>query len=430
MTEPMDTAQDLLARLKSTEDENERLRTAMCEAIHVVECVRRFISGAESVDVLADLLKHTTRLLGIGDAGIITLYNEEEGCDEVIATYNHDWRVLSTIHLRPGQGATGWVYNTQMPRIYNGIDGVASCLDGVEPDKRNTILQSDGRLSSSLICSPLMGRGKVVGVIQIENYGDERQFGEKELDLLSNLVASPLAIALENTGLSALMVHANHQVRDLLSQTVRARDDERARIARDLHDKISQTLASMHIGLLNFRSFAARSEEGAQMLDYIQELDDELQRTIKTTQDLTIDLRPAVLNDCNLIEALRRYMALRIEKAGIQTDVRCDGIDVASLENWLATTLFFVAQEALSNVVRHSGATTVKLRLYCEGNNIVLVIVDDGHGFTTNCYDECSLSLGIQGMEERVAVLGGDLQISSELGLGTTVRARIPRLHE
>lgn len=430
MTRPIDTAQELLAKLNAAEQENERLRTVMREAIHVVECVRRFISGVERVDALADLLKHTTRLLGVGDAGIITLYNEEEGCDEVIATYNHDWHVLSTIHLRPGQGATGWVYNTQMPRIYHGVDGVASCLDGLEPETRNTILQSDGRLSSSLICSPLMGRGKVVGVIQIENYEDERQFGEKELDLLSNLVASPLAFALENTGLSALMVHANRQVRDLLSQTVRARDDERARIARDLHDKIAQTLAGMHIGLLNFHAFAARSAEGAQMLDYIQELDDELQRTIKTTQDLTIDLRPAELNDYDLVEALRRYVALRVEKAGIQADVCCDGIDVASLENWLATTLYFVAQEALSNVVRHSGASTVKLRLYCEGKNVVLTVADDGCGLTTNYYDECSLSLGILGMEERVAVLGGELQISSEPGQGTTVQASIPRWHE
>jgi len=420
------TNKALIEKLELVEKENERLRAIMRESLYVIECVNRFANGTNDVRALEEIIRHATKLLGIGDAGLISLYNEEDGHDEVVATYNHDWHVLSKIHLRPGQGATGWVYNSGIPRIYHGVDGVVSCLDDLESSTRSLILSSDGKLSSSLICSPLIAHDKVIGAIQIENYSDERQFGEEESNILQSMVAYPLAIALENTGLNTLMLHANRQVRELLNQTVRALEEERARIARDLHDKIAQTLAGLHIALLNFQTFASKSSEGAQMLDYIRELDDELRQTIITTQNLTVDLRPMALNDHDLMEALKRYMKLRVEKAGIQATIRYKGMNRVNLEDWLSTTLYFIAQEALSNVVRHSGASAVELRLQNEGSSVMLIVKDDGCGFEIDRDAECSLNLGLQGMEERLAVLGGNLWISSKLGEGTEIRACIP----
>jgi signal transduction histidine kinase len=430
MSEPIavkdSTVAHLAERLKAVEEDNRHLHTFMRESQFIFDCIRRFTYGIDDTLALEDIIEHATKLLGIGDAGIITLYDEGQDCDDVVATYNHDWHVLSKIRMHKGQGATGWSYVHKTPRIYSGIQEVASCLDSTDNDKRCDILASDGRLSNSLIVSPLINRGKVVGAIQIENYTDNRQFNEESTSRLTSFVAAPLAIALDNTGLNNQIIRANRQVRDLLRQSVRAREEERARIARDLHDKIAQTLAGMHIALLNLRSWAEHFNASEKMLEYIDSLDAELRDSIATTQNLTVDLRPMVLNEHGLVYALNRYLKLRVEKAGMQVSFSHFGIDEKSLEDWLSATIYYIAQEALSNVVRHASATKVEVSIFEEAGGLMLLVKDDGIGFNVHNGDEPSLNLGLLGMEERASVLGGNFWLRSKLGEGTEVRAWIP----
>ena len=208
---------------------------------------------------------------------------------------------------------------------------------------------------------------------------------------------------------------------ELLDRIIVAQEDERRRIARELHDETSQAITSIVVGL------RALEESHPQMVDASIELRQLAAATLDEIHSLILELRPRALDELGLVAALRRYVADFGQKHGIRTDFQVVGPETR-LPARMETCLYRVVQEALTNVARHSGAAAASVVIDLRAPVVTAIIEDDGHGFDQ---EEVGLrSLGIVGMRERAALLDGTLTIESTQGSGTTVFVKIPLKEE
>jgi signal transduction histidine kinase len=207
---------------------------------------------------------------------------------------------------------------------------------------------------------------------------------------------------------------------ELMRSIVLAQEEERARIARELHDETSQTLTAFSLHLAALRQ-SARTPGMREKLDLLQTLSRQISLDIYR---LVRDLRPAQLDDLGLPSALS-YLASENEKrVGMNVSLQVVG-DRRRLPSIIETVLFRVAQEALTNASRHSGSKRASLILEYKPDRIHLAVQDEGKGFDPNS-DMALKGLGLMGMRERAKTIGGSLEISSGPGIGTQVEIIVP----
>jgi two-component system sensor histidine kinase UhpB len=200
------------------------------------------------------------------------------------------------------------------------------------------------------------------------------------------------------------------------SAALHAQEEERARVARDLHDEVNQSLT----GLL-LRLEAAREAAPPELEGELAETKALANQAMSELLSLARQLRPTALDDLGLVAAIEG----QVGRLGgeIATSLDVEG-DFSSLGGDAQLVVYRVAQEALSNAARHSGAGRVEVRLRrTDGGGVVLEVADDGRGFA---FDESERGLGIGGMRERALLIGADLTIESRPGAGTTVRLTVP----
>jgi PAS domain S-box-containing protein len=213
----------------------------------------------------------------------------------------------------------------------------------------------------------------------------------------------------------------------LTRQLMVAQDTERRWIARELHDETGQSLTGLLVGLRTLES----SQTMAEAIELARQLREVAAQSLADVQRLARGLHPSILDDLGLSAAVTRYVEYFGQRHGIVVDVRIDELDLDRVSLLVQTTVYRTLQEALTNVARHAGARCASVRLAREEATIELRVQDDGAGMKrqkalgrpspSNCP-----GLGLQGMRERVALLGGSVQIDSAPGGGTTVTARIP----
>lgn len=211
----------------------------------------------------------------------------------------------------------------------------------------------------------------------------------------------------------------------LLSKVITAQEEERKRIARELHDQTGQALTSLMVGLKNLENI----QDTRILKEKTDELRDLASRTFTEVHDLALFLRPSVLDDLGLIDALQRYIKDYSKKYDIEVGFHTQGLNKFRLPPQIETTVYRIIQEALTNIVKHAQAHNVGVILEGRGNILELIIEDDGRGFNVKEVMEAPLEekrLGLFGMEERVALVGGNLTIESEVGFGTTLFINVP----
>ena len=218
---------------------------------------------------------------------------------------------------------------------------------------------------------------------------------------------------------------SNKDLRDLSARLLRVQDDERRRIARDLHDSTGQALTALKLELAGIeRELASRHPQLARRIaaniESARQISDEL-RTISYL------LHPPLLDELGLGSALRWYMDGFQKRSGI--NVRLEFSGDARLAPEMETMLFRVVQECLINIHRHSGSATASIRLAQAGAHIVLEVEDEGRGMTAeelaDIASGAALGVGLRGMRERIKDFGGELEILSQ-GQGTKVKAVVP----
>lgn len=245
-------------------------------------------------------------------------------------------------------------------------------------------------------------------------------------DLKARVEASELAdIELErlmrtfNTILDSGEVY-RRRLRDIAARALNATEEERKRIARELHDGTAQTLAALRVRLR-----VARSTDDADARDRLLErIGAELGEATEEIRRIAQGLRPPALDMLGLAPAIESSARSIAEATGLELDAVIAGVeDLLAPEAELA--LYRIVQEALSNVARHSGAASVRIRVGSVDRTVVVSVEDDGRGFVVR--DEMSQGgLGLFGMQERAAYVGGSVEIESQPGRGTRIRATIP----
>ena len=212
---------------------------------------------------------------------------------------------------------------------------------------------------------------------------------------------------------------AEHELRELSGHLIAAQEEERARIARELHDDLSQRLALLAVELQTLNCFATEVA-AAESLDALMERIKEISEDVHS---LSHRLHPALLDRVGLVPALRKLCKELQAQSGIKLTLTCGEVP-DSLPKNVSVSLFRVAQEALANVIKHSGAAAASIELITSRNHIRLKVVDYGHGFEQS--SSPPHGLGLLSMRERVRLIGGELTVRSQPSKGTVIQAHIP----
>jgi signal transduction histidine kinase len=209
---------------------------------------------------------------------------------------------------------------------------------------------------------------------------------------------------------------------ELLRHTVIAQEEERARIARELHDEMAQILTGFTLHLATLCDYACDHPDVRNQVDRLNSLSQQMSASLYR---LVHDLRPAQLDDLGLVAALQYLVDDTHSRIGLQAQLVVDGKQ-RRLDPLVETVLFRCAQEALTNVARHAGVNEAAVRLSFEPEGIRLRIRDTGAGFVLGDDQLPEQSWGLAGMRERVYSVGGQLSIDTKLGRGTLVEVLVP----
>jgi signal transduction histidine kinase len=256
---------------------------------------------------------------------------------------------------------------------------------------------------------PLIVRDQAIGVIVAhDKAGGDPRFSNDDLRLTESFATR-----------AAVAVAQSHRVAgDALRRVVEAQELERRRLARELHDQTGQELTGVLLGLKAVEE-ALDPEALARAVAAVRE---QVVETLHDVRRLAVELRPKVLDDYGLVAALERLTQTVAEQTGLAFDLEAQLGD-ERLPSEIETALYRMVQEALTNVVKHGQAGRVSIILARSQGSVTAVIEDDGRGFET---DRIYEGLGLDGMRERLALLGGRLKIESRPGAGTTLAGEVP----
>lgn len=275
---------------------------------------------------------------------------------------------------------------------------------------------------TTLVHVPLTAKGCTLGSMCVGTRR-RREFDLEEQALLS-AIGSQIGVAIENARLYAEVQHKEHLRGKLLKKVITAQEEERKRIARELHDDTSQALTALLYA----------TEQGMDMSDLAEVtavlggMRDLAVRTLDGVHKLIFDLRPAMLDHLGLVPALRWLAQSRLEPAGIRVEIEEQSVP-RRLPTEIETALFRAVQEAITNIARHAAARNVRISFHFDDEAATVDIEDDGIGFDMV---ELALSpdsgrgLGLVGMQERVEVLEGQIEIITAPGYGTQIHICVP----
>jgi GAF domain-containing protein len=295
------------------------------------------------------------------------------------------------------EGITGWVAQSGEPLL----------VPDVSQESRYYSIPQTGEIRSELAV-PLKTKEAVIGVLHVQS-DHLNAFDESDQAVLQSL-AHQAAIAIEN----ARLYEQAHQVATL---------EERQRLARELHDSVTQAL----YGVTLYAEAAARLLSSGEMdmaADHLRELRDTAQEALREMRLLIFELRPPVLQQEGLVAALQARLEAVEERAGLEMEFKLEGDGRLPLE--IEEGLYRIAREALNNALKHAQARRITVSLRQVQRTVTLEIADDGIGFDPSTAREYG-GLGLEGMEERAAQLGGKLTVQSRPGEGTTIRVEVDR---
>jgi GAF domain-containing protein len=387
------------------QEEQERRQEADRRRV-VAEGLRDILNILNSNRPLEEILQIIVRQamrLTESDAAAIFRNNPEGTALEVEAVYTQQEQSDITSLIQPLRGPTS---SSQTNRNLYAIDDIPAFLkkngtdspeDGRPPRPWLVII---GRHYHAYLNIPLLIREEVYGSLGLF-YKNPRQFSEEEIGL-ALAFSDQAALAIENASLRAQAEQA-------------AVAAERSRLARDLHDAVTQTLFSASlIAEVLPRIWERNPEEGERRLEELRQL---TRGALAEMRTLLLELRPAALAEANLGELFRHLTEAFSSRARIPVEFSIQGSLDLSAE--VKVALYRIAQEALNNVAKHAEANNAALRIVCTQNHITLTIQDDGRGFIPSTISPEHLGLGI--MKERAEYIQAHIQIISQPDAGTKI---------
>jgi len=279
----------------------------------------------------------------------------------------------------------------------------------------------------AFISVPLRAKDNVLGVMNVASRLSHR-FTKEDMHLLHS-IGDQLGIAIEQAELYERLLHARERYQMLLRQAVTIQEQERRRVARELHDETAQQLTALALNL----------QAVAEMMEMGDVEDAEIRTMLKKAHSIAVnasaevarlirELRPTLLDTLGLPAAVHNLAETNLSSQGINVSTEFQGMDRRLLPE-TELSLFRIAQEAISNIVRHSEAKNATIKLECDADKCVLHVEDDGKGFDVSqitSIDQKGRGAGLFGMKERVTMVGGTCSCQSQPGRGTKIVARVP----
>jgi PAS domain S-box-containing protein len=266
---------------------------------------------------------------------------------------------------------------------------------------------------------------KLVGLLSVTGVTEPRVFSQEETRLIQTM-ANQIAVAVENARLQQVVAKHAQDLKDLYSQLLKTTENERKRIAQELHDQVGQMLQSMKMNLDWIkRAFTSRPEKLEKMQDWLSDTEELLAQTIEDIRDLTFELRPSMLDDFGLIPALRSYVENYSTRSNIKVSLKIRDKEYLFPPE-VVITLYRVVQEALTNVAKHANASLVSVSVSQRGSAAVLSVRDNGIGFDSDKWLSAPKGMGLLNIKERVDMLGGSFEIISHPRKGTKLNIQIP----
>ena len=317
-----------------------------------------------------------------------------------------------------GEGIPGSVAQT----------GKAILLEDISADPRVSnpeMIIAEGL--KAFISVPLRAKERVLGVLNIASHR-RRNYTDEDMYFLY-AIGDQLGIAIENARLYERLRNARERLRNLARQNLVAEEDERRRIARELHDETSQSLSGI---ALQIQALIEMSNiQGTPEIDFVNGLKKVQALTVQVHNEvsrLISNLHPALLDTLGLVPAVRQHTGARLQPLEMNVSVETRGKE-KRLPPDVEAALFRFIQGAVGNIAQHSQATKVNVLLEFKSDEFIIKVSDNGQGFDVSeitDVEESGRGRGLFSMRERIGFLGGTSGIESEIGKGTTVWARIP----
>jgi signal transduction histidine kinase len=270
---------------------------------------------------------------------------------------------------------------------------------------------------------PLVAKGKSVGAIHAL-VNDQLLLDVRDQELLSN-IGWQIGTAVENAMLWKELRQISSLRKEVIVKTIEAQEEERLRIARELHDETSQNISALSLASKTVE-LAIDNDNPDKARKLLQELRKGISLTIKGIHNIIYDLRPTLLDDKGLIPALRWLAEAKLAEQGVKLDFLVEG-EIKRLTSQLEITIFRIAQECVNNISKYAQASEALLKLSFGDDLLVMEIADNGIGFDvdqviTDKSGKSRRGLGLIGMKERASLVGADFKIWSEPGQGTNIR--------
>lgn len=353
-----------------------------------------------------------------GEIGGILLLDEKERMLRYRVYRGLSTRYVQEMRMPVGKGIAGRVAKTGEPIL----------LEDISRDPRaahRDLVSTEGLKGFTSI--PLKAKDKVVGVLNIASHMSSR-FSEDDLYLL-NSMGCQIGAAIEQARLYERLSSAAKRYQILLQHTLTAQEDERKRIARELHDETSQAITSLTLSLQAVIGMVeTKGTVDADVLERLRMVHSYMVRVGNDIVKLMKELRPTLLDELGMPAAIHRYAKDSLQSQGINVSAQFKGTD-RRFPPEIEVTLFRVAQGIIGNIMKHSNAKNASISLDCDADRCVLQIEDDGRGFDVTKLtkvDPSGRGAGLFTMKERVKLVGGSCRVESRPGQGTRVTVNIP----
>ena len=392
---------ELLASQAAVAIENARLyeaATGWSRQLESLNEVGNALATETDVDRLLDLIAR--RLRELLDSRLVTVLLPS-GDDELrFAAVAGDRAELAGATITRSNSKSGRVLERRQSERADSV------LD--DPDVDREAMRLIGARTGLWV--PLLVRGRAIGVLAAhDKLGADVRFTDTDLRLAETFATR-----------AALAVDLSERIaQDSLRRVVEAQELERRRLARELHDETGQALTSILLGLKGLEERSKDPDSRAAT----EELRELVVSTLQDVRRLAVELRPSALDDFGLVAALERLAASFAEQTGISVDFQTALAD-ERLPEEVETALYRIVQESLTNVVKHARARRVSILLARKNGAVKAVVEDDGQGFDPA--EQTGDGYGLVGMRERLALLGGRLEVESGRDAGTTIAAEVP----
>jgi len=388
------------------------------DELQALSRVSAALSGLWDLDAILRVALDNVLNIMNGTIGGILLLDEQSRTLSYRVYQGLGKEYVDGVRLRLGEGIIGRVAQS----------GKSILLEDISTDPRvayPTLVDTEGL--KAFIAVPLRTKDNVLGVINVASR-ETRRFTTKDTYLLHS-IGDQLGVAIEQAWLYERLRKARERLRRLARQNLVAEEEERRRIARELHDETSQTLSGLALQLQALVDIAEMS--GNQDAEFIAGLKKVQSLTVQVHREvsrLIADLRPALLDTLGLVPAVRQHAEARFYSLGIDVSVETKGTD-RRLPPDVEVALFRVIQGSIGNIIQHSKAKNAVIVFEYQDDELLLRVSDDGMGFDISKItdvEESGRGRGLFSMRERVGFLGGISGVESQIGQGTTVWAKVP----